>query len=343
LHVKKQKKLRIIEQKEIIKYTGNCFNLFNATNWLNVLSRTYNLKFQAVVDDNGFILPFCHIKERFFSSVKSIPFGDYTLNNCDNNLLNESLHFLKTKFPESYIETSVVKNLDSNFGDFSVSKYGYLIQIDIKKWKESRNWKEAYERNIRNALNYGLAVKINKTYEGLENFYRLHEQLRIKKFKKLPQPKRFFSAIYDEFIKHNKGFLLEAWDKNKLIASWVILEHGQILYYKFGASDLVHLSLRPNDLLFRSLMQYGSDKGFKTIDLGFSGATKSYEGLIRFKSKEGGVKTPIYRIERYPENFNYNILNQKSEYLTKITTAALETKSISIIRKTSDEHYGEFA
>jgi len=336
--------LKIINQKEIARFEGGCSNLFNSYQWLNVISKTYNIKFSAIVSSNrNFILPYSIIKDKFFPSIKSVPFGDYTLINCDNNILDEALQLLKNRYPELYIETSVVINKSATFLNYQTKKYGYLIQIDIQKWKESRDWKEAYERNIRNALNYGLAVKVNKSKEGLENFYKLHELLRIRKFNKLPQPIRFFSAIYDEYLKNNKGFLLEAWDKNNLIASWIILEHRKTLYYKFGASDMRHLNLRPNDLLFRSLMQYGSDKGFRTIDLGFSGATKSYEGLIRFKSKEGGVKIPIYRVERYPENFDYNVLKRKSEYLTKLTQTALESRDISVIRKTSDEHYGEFA
>jgi hypothetical protein len=336
--------MKIISQEKISQFRGGCSNLFNSYEWLKVISKTYQINFSAIIEENaGFILPFCHIKDRFYPSIKSIPFGDYTLNSCNDELLNAALQLIKSEYPESYIETSLVKNVDPLIDEFNVVKYGYLIQIDIKKWKESRDWKEAYERNIRNALNYGLAVKINTSANGLENFYRLHEQLRIKKFNKLPQPIRFFSAIHDEFIRKNKGFLLEAWDKSNLIASWLILEHKKTLYYKFGASDIKHLYLRPNDLLFRSLMQYGSDKGFKTIDLGFSGATKSYEGLIRFKSKEGGVKIPIYRVERYPEDFDYNVLKRKSEYLSKITQTALESKDLSVIRKTSDEHYGEFA
>jgi len=336
--------MRIISQQEISNYSEKCSNLFVSPEWLKVIKDTYGINFNAVVsDDMSFMLPFCVIRDGFFSSVKSIPFGDYTLNSCSKNQIEEALNLLKEKYPENYIETSIVTGEKPSINNFDLKKYGYLIQIDIQKWKESRDWKEAYERNIRNALNYGLAVKINKSLTGIEDFYKLHEQLRINKFKKLPQPIRFFNNIYNEFFENDRGFLLEAWDKSKLIASWVILEHAKTLYYKFGASDTNYLHLRPNDLLFRSLMQYGSDKGLKTIDLGFSGATKSYDGLIRFKSKEGGVKTPIYRIERYPENFNFDILQQKSEYKIKLTTTALESGSLSVIRKTSDEHYGEFA
>ena len=327
-----------------IESRGNCQNLFNSYNWLNVINKTYGFHFKAIVsNDSRFFLPFCLLEDEYFSSIKSVPFGDYTLINCSKKELYDALQLLKNTFPKCYIETSIVIKSATLVDNFTSSMYGFLIQVDIKKWKESRDWQETYERNIRNALKYGLSVRINKTVDGIKNFYLLHEKLRINKFKKMPQPFRFFENIYQDFVTNGKGFILETWHREKLVASWFILIHGQVLYYKFGASDSDYLQLRPNDLLFRSLMQYGSDNGFKTIDLGFSGATKSYEGLIRFKSKEGGVKTPIYRIERYPDGFDKSLLHKKNDYLSNISKKAIASGQISVIRETSNNYYGKFA
>jgi len=336
--------VKIVQQAEIKSLFNSCSNLFISPEWLNVISKTYGIVFKAVVsNDQQTILPFCEIENGFYPAIKSIPFGDYTLNNCSQVALNHAMKLLASTYPDCYIETSVVSKTPPKVDGFSSTKYGFLSQVDIQKWRESRDWKEAYERNIRNALNYGLTVQINRDKNALQGFYQLHEHLRVNKFKKLPQPFGFFTNIHHELIEHEKGFLLEAWNKSNLIASWLILSHHETLYYKMGASDPDHLHLRPNDLLFRSLMQYGSDNGFKTIDLGFSGAAKSYEGLIRFKSKEGGDKTPIYRVERYPENFDMNLLAKRTEYLTGLTKKAIDSNDLAFIKETSERHYGEFA
>ena len=277
--------MKIINLKDIPDNIHACSNLFNSRKWLNVVSKTYGIHFHAVINDaEDFVLPFCLLKDEYFASAKSIPFGDYSFNNCSQNELNAALLLLQNTYPEYYIETSVAQKAPPTIYGFSAAKYGFLIQIDIKTWRESTTRQEAYERNIRNAIHNGLKINVNTDIGGLKGFYNLHEKLRITKFKKLPQPFHFFTNIYDEFFASNHGFLLEAWDKDVLVASWVILVHGQTLYYKLGASHPRYLHLRPNDLLFRSLMQYGSEHEFQTIDLGFSGATKSYEGLIRFKS-----------------------------------------------------------
>lgn len=336
--------MKIIGQNNRSKFKNPCDNLFLSPEWLRVISNTYHITFKAVLNEqSGFILPFCELKTGFFPAIKSIPFGDYTLNECDENDLNEAMHLLYCEYPEHYIETSVVSKHKPIVEYFFSNKYGYLIQNDIKQWKESRDRKEAYERNIRNALNYGLAVRVNKFIDGINNFYLLHEKLRISKFKKLPQPIRFFENIYAEFVTKNNGFFLEAWDKDKLIASWFVLAYQQVLYYKFGASDTEQLHMRSNDLLFRMLMQYGSDKGFKKIDLGFSGATKSYEGLIRFKRKEGGNQVPIYRVERFPDHFDKKLLDKRNNYINNLSKKAIESGDLSVIRETSNQFYGDFA
>jgi hypothetical protein len=337
--------LKIINLSEYKSYPQtNCSNLFNSFSWLKVLRTTYNLDFKVVTNhDNSFVLPFCIDNNPSLKTIKSIPFGDYILNNCNEVDLNMVLTLLRESYPRHFIKVTIVSNKLTSVNSFNVKKKGFLNQIFIKKWKESRDWKEAYERNIRNALNYGLAVRISNSFDSIVDFYKLHEQLRIEKFKKLPQPFNFFNNIYKEYIVDKKGFLLEAWNKEVLIASWVILINNKTLFYKFGSSKTEHLQLRPNDLLFRSLMQYGSDNNFQNIDLGYSGAAKSYEGLIRFKSKEGGEKIPIYSLKYYPDHFNKDVLIEKTNFLNEMTKKAIGSDDINIIRETSSKYYHQFA
>lgn len=294
-------------------------------------------------ETQNILLPFALIEDQDHKSIVSIPFGDYILHDCSPDTQKEVMGFLRNTYPEHYIKVSIASKEPLCFDDFISTKRGYLNQISIEKWKESTDWKETYERNIRNALNFGLAVRISHDLHSIHEFYHLHEQLRINKFKKLPQPIQFFNHIHETFLAKGKGFLLEAWSKDRIIASWVILIQGNTLYYKFGASNPDYLQLRPNDLLFRSLMQYGSDHGFSTIDLGFSGSGKSYEGLIRFKSKEGGDKIPIYKVEHFPPEFDENMQNEKTNYLNLITDKAIGSHDLKNIRQTSDLYYHLFS
>ena len=330
--------MKIISLNEYKKLYNLKNNLFISEKWLLVLEMTYGIKF-LIVNEDDFNLPFCITKDKY---IKSIPFGDYTLINHNQDLLSKALQYLTQNYPESYIETTAVEGSKSTINNFECNKTGYLVRININDWKKSLNWKSAYERNIKNAINYGLSVHIRQTFDGVNDFYLLHEQLRINKFHKLPQPRSFFENIFKVFIAKNNGFFLEAWLKDKLLASWMILEYNDILYYKFGASDLNNLHLRPNDLLFRSLMQLASDKQIREIDLGFSGASKSYEGLLKFKKKEGGISLPIYNYEYYPNDETRNAIKQKANHLSEIISRAIGSGNLDFIRQTSEKYYPEF-
>lgn len=78
------------------------------------------------------------------------------------------------------------------------------------------------------------------------------------------------------------------------------------------------------------------------MDLGYSGAAKSYEGLIRFKSKEGGDKIPLYHIEYFPPGFDKGLMEKKRQFLTTITQKALASGNRLEMRKVSNAYYGWF-
>ncbi len=316
-------------------------NIFISHEWLQIISETYQFKFYAVEKKGKIILPFC-ILGNGIEKIKSVPFGDYTFINYSNDLLIDALEFLKNQFTDKYIETTIVSNKPTQVNNFNLKPTGFLIQVDVEEWRKSLVWKEAYERNIKNAINQGVEININQDINSIDAFYQLHEQLRINKFRKLPQPLLFFKNIYNRLISTKKGFFLEAKLHGEVIASWLIIKYDKVLYYKFGASNKNYLRYRPNDLLFRSLMQYARDNGFKKVDLGFSGASKVYEGLIRFKSKEGGLKTPIFQMEYYPENFDFVKYGEYKDRLRKITEDAIEQGDINKIRTISNNMYGQF-
>lgn len=339
----KLEKLKIINFEDNKQIFVSKTNLFNGDKWLWVLSNTYGFRFKAVTDsEESFLLPFCETSDGYFPAIKSIPFGDYTLISYPEKKVEQALQYLKNRFPHYYIETTLVSKKPPALAPFQTVKTGYLIQVNMAEWRKNGNRDAVHERNIKKALANGLEIKTSRTKTSLHNFYTLHEQLRIKKFKKLAQPFRFFEAIYQEFIMEGKGFLLEARHQRDVIASWLVLEHGDTLYYKFGASDPDKLYLRPNDLLFRSLLEFGQANGFRAVDLGYSGAAKSYEGLIRFKSKEGGDKITLYHVEYFPPGFDKGLMEKKRQFLTTITQKAMASGSRLEMRRVSNEYYRWF-
>jgi lipid II:glycine glycyltransferase (peptidoglycan interpeptide bridge formation enzyme) len=113
--------------------------------------------------------------------------------------------------------------------------------------------------------------------------------LRIAKHRLLPQPKSFFEEIGRRFFPHH-GFVLFAKNEGRIIAGMLFVIRSGVLYYKFSASDLEGLALRPNHFLLWKAVEYAIAEELNSIDLGLS----EDRGLIRFKERFGADSKPVY-------------------------------------------------
>lgn len=79
----------------------------------------------------------------------------------------------------------------------------------------------------------------------------------------------------------------------RCVAHALLLASGPTLLYHLGCSDPSSLDLRPNQLLFDSVVRFGRDRGFHTFHLG--GGSPS---LRRFKAGMGSDTVPYYVVRR---------------------------------------------
>lgn len=142
----------------------------------------------------------------------------------------------------------------------------------------------------RQALRAGVTHRKLCDASAIDLFYDLHTRVRKEKYRLLPQPRAFFEAIARRFFPE-RGFVLVAELQGRTIAAMWFLAYGDMLYYKFSASALDALSVRPNNYLIWKAIEEGIDAGFAAIDLGIS----EDEGLIGFKERLGAVSVPVYQ------------------------------------------------
>lgn len=147
-----------------------------------------------------------------------------------------------------------------------------------------------HRRNARTALKRGVNIEIGWGDEHMKAFYQLHTETR--RHKGMPvQPWRFFDSLRQNIMEKNLGVVLLACYQKKIIAGMVMLAWGQTLTYKYGASRLDSLHLRPNDLLFQTAIQWGCEHGFKVLDFGRTDVEN--KGLRTFKSYWGADESPL--------------------------------------------------
>jgi CelD/BcsL family acetyltransferase involved in cellulose biosynthesis len=149
------------------------------------------------------------------------------------------------------------------------------------------------QRNLRRAEREQLVVRVGSDETDLtRSFYGLHVQTR-QRLGMPVQPRRFFSAIWEQLLEQGHGWLLLAEADSQPVAAAVFLTSpgNQTVTYKYGASDSAFWSKRPNHLLFAHAIRLACEQGYRDFDWGRSDLSDS--GLREFKSGWAGVEEPL--------------------------------------------------
>ncbi len=142
----------------------------------------------------------------------------------------------------------------------------------------------------------------------------------------------------------DRGFIVEAKRAGRIIASMMVLQHRKTLYYKFGCSLLDALEYRPNNLLFDALIRHAVEHQSEYVNLGLSGTSESYQGLVRFKESMGGERHDITYFESRPPQYDSENEQKFKALLSSLTevmvAAPLDADTTS---KLSEKLYPYFA
>ncbi len=280
-------------------------DLFYAEPWLQVLQKTYGYAFQMALDraTEQFII-FTVLDNLAGKKVVSLPFCDYTV--IDPHATGAIVRLMQ-RLQEQYPAIPVV--LKTTYGpDHPLApalgtpvRRAYYHCINTQTFPA---FSSSFKRGVKKARKSGVEVTFSTERASLATFYQLYHQLRTQKFDSIPQPYTFFEHIFDAFVAAGQGFLVEAKKDTEVIASIIVLQHRQTLYYKFGCSSLEALDYRPNNLLFDALVRYAVDEQYTSINLGLSGTGESYQGLVRFKESMGGERHDITYFEHRPPQYD---------------------------------------
>jgi len=98
------------------------------------------------------------------------------------------------------------------------------------------------------------------------------------------------------------------------------------LYYKFNASALSHLTIRPNDLLLWNGIQYAKEKGLTHFDFGLSDWDQ--EGLLRYKRKFATQEKTISFLRYQPPNWGLSYQEEQIRQLLPQLTDLLTDDTV---------------
>ncbi len=269
--------------------------IFHTSNWARVIQKTYGYEpYYFVAESNGkikFGLPFFIVKKEFNRRrLVCLPFTD----ECpplfsgiqEKDVISTIIKMIKEK---SFKNIEIRNGNIDLFREFNFKTYNYykLFKLDLTPGLESL-WKDFKQKSIRypikKAQRYG--VEIIKTIEpsDMDVFYKLNLITR-KKHGVIPQPYRFFKNILTEIFNAGYGFLLIAKYKDRPIGASIFFTFKDVIYHKFNASDTNYGAYQPNHLILWSVIKWGVENGYKTLDLGRT--SPDNKGLMAFKRHWG--------------------------------------------------------
>ncbi len=287
-------------------------NLFSSPDWQTVLYKMYTLKlFVKYISRDGKVVSYV-----VYSVVKNFlewkicicSYCDY----CDGHVdSTEDWRLIFQSLREEYPAYRIaVRNLrDDRVGkipdlkELSREKFHILdLRGDLDTvWRRAH---DSFRAAVRQSEKSGVVIKRCDKKE-LAKFYNLHLDVRKNKYHIFPQPFKFFDIIWAQYMEHDKGVLLGAYDnQGRFIAGNIYLICGNTLYYKFNTSLKDALKLRPNNLLFWEGVKYAKERGLEYVDMGSS--DENQKGLILFKDHTGAVKQDIVHLGYHPQGYKFS-------------------------------------
>jgi CelD/BcsL family acetyltransferase involved in cellulose biosynthesis len=146
-------------------------------------------------------------------------------------------------------------------------------------------------KHIRQVERSDLRVEYGTRPEDIRKFYQL--QLDTRRRHGVPvQPRRFFELLGSQMLEKGLGFVLTAYQGDRMLAGLVLLHFQQTVTLKYSADTRDYEKLKPNYLLDMTAIRWAHENGFQTIDYGRSALDNI--GLRDYKTRLGAAEMPLY-------------------------------------------------
>ena len=273
--------------------------MFNTEKWCRLSEDTYGYPMDSFSLD-GFNI-FYSIVENSIGQYHVLPsFGDYI--SCNADQIETFYEFIRTNKKVPF-KAKLWSPGISPLPDIGLKKSGYIHHLYFNSHEDwlMQNIKCKYRNQINQSIRKGVGVKVLSDRRSVIDFWEMHADLRVNKFSEIPQPLAYFENIYESYFTEGNGVVVGAFNENgSLVAGVMLLLDSEMGYYKYSASKLESLALRPNNLIMSEIIKYLDSKGLKKLNLGFTGESEQYAGLRHYKLKSGAIEDTRHSIQSAP-------------------------------------------
>jgi hypothetical protein len=273
-------------------------SFFHSAAWARVLHESYGYKpLYFASFENGkltSLMPFMEVNSWLTGKRGvSLPFTDQVPVIAPDRIVFERIVKNITEYGEKagwkYIEWRD-GSLFPQEANASESHYTHELNLSKTEKELFSGLRDSTRRNIKKADKAGVSVEISQSLESTKSFYRLNCITR-KRHGLPPQPFSFFERLLEHVISKGHGILVSAAYSGEVIASSVFLHFGKGAIYKYGASDLAHQDLRPNNVVMWEAIKWCKERDFETFNFGRT--EPENEGLLQFKRGWGAEERQL--------------------------------------------------
>lgn len=307
-------------------------NLFHSPRWMKVIAESFQIGFRAGIVERGGMpaagVAWCDLDDIFGRRRVTLPFTDFS------DIVAETAAF--TKEVMDYAMAAgvpwILRSHDPALepeGDWTVAKRMFshhIIDVTPDEQELFGSLSSMARRNTRRADSGEVEVFEATSKDELRTWVEIHMGLRRSKFRLFAQPYSFFENIWDEFIAQGDGFLLLARHNGQIIAGTVYIVSGDTCYYKFNASNLEGLKLRPNNALMWHGMLRAKERGLRAVDLGRTNVSQT--GLQAFKASYGGVSSDMIEYSFTPAGFETTSSQRQTREVVSDLTTLLTARDV---------------
>lgn len=277
---------------------------FLCSDWTELLQETYGYAPRLVALERGgrlvAALPFVVARSPFTGTRGvSLPFFDICRAYTHSDALLPELY-------QSFVAHGKAEGWDylELRGDIrklpvaqpSLSFYNHVVDLSGGSDAVFAALASSARRAIRKARKEGVAIETSQELSAIKTFYGLQCVTR-KRHGLPPQPFRFFKNLHQRLIAPGRGLVVTARVAGEAVASSVYLEQGDLVHYKYGASNLDYQNARCNNLVMWTALERYAQRGFASMDLGRNSLEN--DGLRRYKLSWGASErlTHYHRLD----------------------------------------------
>lgn len=274
------------------------------------------------VEKNGAaigVFPLCLRKERFVRCLESLPFSDYgggsffrsKSNGFSRELVNKLVEIgtqnrcCRVTIRRAFFDDIIQANLVNKPVVVEAKNCTFIISLKDEIDKIFRSLKKSKRGTIKQAKKRGSIVRDAESLNDLESYYSVYlctmQRLRARSS---ALPFQFFKYLWDVFKTEGELKIFLAEYDNKVIAGVLIFVYKNVMYLWGAVSLSEYWNLRPMDLLYWQIIEWGVEHNFKLLDFGATSNNPS-SGNYVFKRRWGGEKRILY---------NYHILLQPNRW-----------------------------